>query len=217
MEDRALARLLAGGIIAVVRAPSPDLAVRAVEAVCEGGIEVVELTLTVPGAVSLITELRRRFGDAIVVGAGTVLDAHTAQTCIEAGAQFVVSPILDPATVSSCKAAHVPVAPGALTPTEIVNAIRAGADLVKVFPCAALGGASYIRSLKAPLPEARLVPTGGVSLQTVGDFIRAGASAVGVGTELVDIGLIASGQAASVTENARRFVSAVRAARDVSS
>jgi 2-dehydro-3-deoxyphosphogluconate aldolase/(4S)-4-hydroxy-2-oxoglutarate aldolase len=217
MEDRALARVLAGGIIPVVRAPSPELATRAVEAVCEGGIDVIELTMTVPGAVSLITQLRSRFGEAVVVGAGTVLDAETASACIEAGAQFVVSPILDPATVSYCRTRRVPVMPGALTPTEIVRAIHAGADLVKVFPCGAVGGASYIRSLKAPLRDARLVPTGGVSLQTVGDFIRAGASAVGVGTELVDIGLIANGQAAAVTETSRRFVNAVKQAREVSS
>jgi 2-dehydro-3-deoxyphosphogluconate aldolase/(4S)-4-hydroxy-2-oxoglutarate aldolase len=217
MEDRSLARVLEGGIIPVVRAPSGELARRAVEAICEGGIDVVELTMTVPGAVPLMTQLRSRFGDAVVVGAGTVLDAETALTCIGAGAQFVVSPILDPSMISACRTRGVPVMPGALTPTEVVNAMRAGADLVKVFPCSAVGGASYIRSLKAPLPGARLVPTGGVSLQTLGDFIRAGASAVGVGADLVDIGLIANGQAATVTENSRRFVNAVRQAREVSS
>jgi 2-dehydro-3-deoxyphosphogluconate aldolase/(4S)-4-hydroxy-2-oxoglutarate aldolase len=215
MGDRALARILAEGIIPVIRAPSSALAVRAVEAVCAGGIHVVELTMTVPGAVQLIQALRVRFGDDVVVGAGTVLDAGTAQACIQAGAQFVVCPILDLGVVDFCRARRVPVMPGALTPTEIVQAVRAGADLVKVFPCGALGGASYIRSLRAPLPDARLVPTGGVSLQTVGDFIRAGASAVGVGADLVDIGQILEGRSDAVTENARRYVDAVKQAREV--
>jgi 2-dehydro-3-deoxyphosphogluconate aldolase / (4S)-4-hydroxy-2-oxoglutarate aldolase len=189
--------------------------VKAVEAICAGGIDAIELTMTVPGAVPLIKELKSRFGDAVVVGAGTVLDAETARACVEAGAQFVVSPILDRATVAYCRSCGVPVLPGALTPTEIMEAVRAGAEVVKVFPCGALGGASYIRSLKAPLPGLCLVPTGGVSLQNVGDFIRAGASAVGVGADLVDIGRIVEGNAGAVTENARRYVDAVRQAREV--
>jgi 2-dehydro-3-deoxyphosphogluconate aldolase / (4S)-4-hydroxy-2-oxoglutarate aldolase len=214
MVDRTLSRVLAGGIIPVIRAPSTELALRAVEAICAGGIDVVELTMTVPGAVSLIEALKTRFGDDVMVGAGTVLDADTARACIEAGAEFVVCPILDRPTVAFCRNRGVPVIPGALTPTEIVEATRAGADVVKVFPCGALGGASYIRSLKAPFPNIRLVPTGGVSMRTVGDFIQAGASALGVGADLVDIGRIAEGHADVVTENARRYLDAVRRARE---
>jgi 2-dehydro-3-deoxyphosphogluconate aldolase/(4S)-4-hydroxy-2-oxoglutarate aldolase len=208
---------MAAGIIPVVRAPSSDLAMRAVDAIRAGGIDVVEVTMTVPGAVSLIDELARRFGDAVVVGAGTVLDAETARACIIAGAAFIVSPVLDAATIACCRTHGIPVVPGALTPTEIVRAVQAGADMVKVFPCGALGGARYIQSLKAPLPHVRLVPTGGVTLQTVGDFIRAGASAVGVGADLVDIGQIQDGRADAVTENARRFAEAIQQARGASS
>ena len=217
MVDRTLSRVLAGGIIPVIRAPSADLALKAVEAICAGGIDVVELTMTVPGAVALIEELKSRFGDDVMVGAGTVLDADTARACVEAGAEFVVCPIVDRPTVVFCRARGVPVMPGALTPTEIVEATRAGADIVKIFPCGAVGGASYIRSLKAPFPNVRFVPTGGVSIQNVGDFIRAGASAVGVGADLVDIGRIVEGQAAAVTENARHYLDAVRQAREVRS
>jgi len=217
MVDRTLSRVLARGIIPVIRAPSADLALRAVEAICAGGIDVVELTMTVPGAVALIEELKSRFGDDVMVGAGTVLDADTARACVEAGAEFVVCPIVDRPTVVFCRARGVPVMPGALTPTEIVEATRAGADIVKIFPCGAVGGASYIRSLKAPFPNVRFVPTGGVSMQNVGDFIRAGASAVGVGADLVDIGRIVEGHAAAVTENARQYLDAVRQAREVRS
>jgi 2-dehydro-3-deoxyphosphogluconate aldolase / (4S)-4-hydroxy-2-oxoglutarate aldolase len=213
VRDRILDRIIARGIIPVVRAPSSDLATRAVEAIRAGGIDVVELTMTVPGAVSLIHELASRFGDEMVIGAGTVLDSETARACMIAGAAFVVSPILDPATIVCCRTHGVPVIPGALTPTEVVRAAQAGADMIKVFPCGALGGASYVRSLKAPLSHLRLVPTGGVSLQTVGDFIRAGASAVGVGADLVDIGQIRAGRSEAVTENARRYVEAIGEAR----
>lgn len=213
MAGRTLERILATGIIPVVRAPSKDLAARAIDAILAGGIDIVEVTMTVPGALELMGTLSARFGDDVVVGAGTVLDAQTARECIDAGAGFVVSPILDVATIEACRARGAVVLPGALTPTEVVRAIQAGADLVKVFPCGALGGASYVRALKAPLPEARLVPTGGVSLETVGDFIRAGASAVGVGADLVDLVRIKEGRDATVTESARKYIEAIAAAR----
>jgi 2-dehydro-3-deoxyphosphogluconate aldolase/(4S)-4-hydroxy-2-oxoglutarate aldolase len=214
MTHRTLERILSGGIIPVVRAPSSELADRAVEALCKGGIDVIELTLTVPGAVSMIRTLTDRFGDSVVVGAGTVLDAETARACILAGASFIVSPIVDRPTIACCRTYGVVVMPGALTPTEIMDAVRAGADLVKVFPCGALGGASYVRSLRAPFPQVKLVPTGGVSLKTAGDFIRAGACAVGVGADLVDIGRITSGRGGEITENARAYVEAIRGARE---
>jgi 2-dehydro-3-deoxyphosphogluconate aldolase / (4S)-4-hydroxy-2-oxoglutarate aldolase len=211
--NRVLDRIVTLGLIPVVRAPSSDLASRAVEAILAGGVDVIELTMTVPGAVALIHELRGRFGDDVAIGAGTVLDAETARACMIAGAAFVVSPILDGATVACGRTHGVPVIPGALTPTEVVRAAQAGADLIKVFPCGALGGASYVRSLKAPLPHLNLVPTGGVSLKTVGDFIRAGASAVGVGADLVDIDQIRDGHHQAVTENARRYLAAIALAR----
>jgi len=212
-----LDRITAAGIIPIVRAPSSDLAMRAVDAIRAGGIDVVEVTMTVPGALSLIDTLAKQFGDTVVVGAGTVLDAETARACVIAGAAFVVSPVVDEATIRCCRTHGVPMIPGALTPTEILGAVRIGADMIKVFPCSALGGSQYIRALKAPLPHVRLLPAGGVSLQTVGDFIRAGASAVGVGADLVDIGQIRDGRTHEVTENARRFVEAIARARGMSS
>jgi len=208
-----LARIRATGVIPVVRAPSADDAIAAVEAMCAGGIDVVELTMTVPSAIKVIERVVERHGDAIVVGAGTVLDAETARACILAGAAFIVSPIVDRPTIRACRTYGIPVVPGALTPTEVVAAWRAGADLVKVFPCSAVGGASYIKALRAPLPQIELVPTGGVTVATVGDFIAAGACAVGAGADLVDIARIRRGDHAGVTENARRYVAAVQQAR----
>lgn len=201
------------GIIPVVRADAGDDALRAVEAISAGGINILEITMTVPGAVPVIEEVARRYGADAIVGAGTVLDAETARACILAGAQFIVSPALDLATIACCRRYGVAVLPGALTPTEVVQAWTAGADLVKVFPAGALGGASYIKALKAPLPQIELVPTGGVSLKTAADFIRAGASALGVGADLVDAKMLREGRADSITERARQFVAVVRDAR----
>jgi 2-dehydro-3-deoxyphosphogluconate aldolase / (4S)-4-hydroxy-2-oxoglutarate aldolase len=209
-----LRRIGQNGIIPVVRAPSGDDALRVIDALREGGIDVIELTMTVPGAVKLIEDLTRRYGESVVLGAGTVLDSETARACILAGAAFVVSPMLDETIITNCRTYGVPVLPGGLTPTEIVRAWRAGADMVKVFPCSALGGASYIKSLKAPLPQIDLVPTGGVSLATVGDFVKAGASAVGAGADLVDVAKARANNAAAVSENARRYLEAIKAARE---
>src|SRR2546430_3636482 len=200
------------GIIPVVRASSPEEAVQVVEAIMAGGLPVLEITMTVPGAVQVIKELVKRFDDAIF-GAGTVLDAETARACIDAGARFIVSPALNLDTIVCCRELDVAVMPGALTPTEVVSAWNAGADLVKVFPAGALGGASYIKSLKAPLPQIELVPTGGVTLANAGAFIEAGAAAVGVGTDLVDTRAIRSGQPEKITQAARAFIEAVRKAR----
>ena len=201
------------GIIPVVRATSADEAMRAIDAIREGGISVLEITMTVPGAIGVIEEVAKRYGSEALVGAGTVLDSETARACILAGAQFIVSPALNLETISTCRELNVAVMPGALTPTEVVQAWTAGADLVKVFPAGAVGGAGYIKALKAPLPQIELVPTGGVSLITAADFIRAGASALGVGTDLVDIKAIREGQHAVITERARQFLDIVREAR----
>jgi 2-dehydro-3-deoxyphosphogluconate aldolase/(4S)-4-hydroxy-2-oxoglutarate aldolase len=206
-------RIVATGIIPVIRAPSADDALAAVEALLAGGLDVVELTMTVPSALKVIEKVVERHGGAAVVGAGTVLDAETARACMLAGAMFIVAPSLDIPTIRACRTHGVPVVPGALTPTEIVRAWRAGADMVKVFPASAMGGASYIKALRAPLPQIDLVPTGGVTAATVGDFIAAGAVAVGAGADLVDIARLRRGDHAGVTDNARKYVAAVQQAR----
>ncbi|HXM34697.1 MAG TPA: bifunctional 2-keto-4-hydroxyglutarate aldolase/2-keto-3-deoxy-6-phosphogluconate aldolase [Pyrinomonadaceae bacterium] len=210
-------RIKSIGLVPVVRVASADEALRAVDAIKKGGVSVLEITMTVPGAVGVIEEVAKRFGDDVVVGAGTVLDAETARSCILAGAQFVVSPSLNLDTIACCRRYGIAVLPGALTPTEVVQAWTAGADLVKVFPAGALGGASYLKALKAPLPQIELVPTGGVSLKTAADFIKAGASALGVGTDLVDVKALREGKASVITERARQFVEIVREARQASS
>jgi 2-dehydro-3-deoxyphosphogluconate aldolase/(4S)-4-hydroxy-2-oxoglutarate aldolase len=201
------------GIVPVVRAESADEAGRAIAAIMAGGVPVLEITMTVPGAVTLIADLCRRFGREAVVGAGTVLDPETARACILAGAQFVVSPATNVSTIACCRRYGVPIMPGALTPTEVVAAWEAGADMVKVFPCSALGGASYIRALKAPLPQIDLIPTGGVNLQTAADFIKAGSTALGVGADLVDLKALRDGKDALLTERARQLVEIVRTTR----
>jgi len=201
------------GVIPVVRATSADEAMLAIEAIREGGIPVLEITMTVPGAVKLIEEVAKRYGKDVLVGAGTGLDPETATACISSGARFVVSPVLNLETIACCRRLAVAVMPGALTPTEVVQAWNAGADFVKVFPAGAVGGPSYLKALKAPLPQIELVPTGGVSLTTAGDFIRAGAAALGVGADLVDINAIREGQSALITERAKQFIEIVREAR----
>jgi 2-dehydro-3-deoxyphosphogluconate aldolase/(4S)-4-hydroxy-2-oxoglutarate aldolase len=201
-------------VIPVVRAASADEAMRVIDAIKEGGVSVLEITMTVPGAVRVIEEVSARYGSDVLVGAGTVLDAETARACILAGAQFVVSPALDLNTIACCRSYSIPVMPGALTPTEVLQAWKAGADFVKVFPANALGGASYIKSLKAPLPQVELVPTGGVSLKTAAEFLKAGASALGVGADLVDIKALREGKADQITERARQFAEIVKEARE---
>ena len=206
-------RLTAIGIIPVVRAESTDMGRRAVAAILKGGISVLEITMTVPGAVRMIEALSAEIGQEAIIGAGTVLDAQTAQACIEAGAQFIVSPALNLEMIALCGRHGIVVMPGALTPTEVVTAWAAGADFVKVFPAGAVGGASYIKALKAPLPQVKIVPTGGVSLQTAAAFIKAGAEALGVGSDLVDVQALREERDELVTERARLFVEIVQQAR----
>ena len=203
------------GVIPVVRATSADEAMRAIDAIRKGGVSVLEITMTVPGAVKVIEQVSARYGKDALVGAGTVLDAETARICILSGAQFIVSPALDLDTIVCCRRYGVATMPGALTPTEVIKAWTAGADFVKVFPAGAMGGASYLKALKAPLPQIELVPTGGVSLKTAADFIKAGASALGVGADLVDLKALREGQDDVITERARQFVEIVREARGV--
>ncbi|PYS45652.1 MAG: 2-dehydro-3-deoxyphosphogluconate aldolase [Acidobacteria bacterium] len=212
-KEYVLSRIREVGIVPVVRASSADEAFEAIEAIKAGGIPILEITMTVPRALSVLERVRASYGDDVIVGAGTVLDAETARACILAGAQFIVSPALNLDTISCCHRYSIAVMPGALTPTEVVQAWTAGADFVKVFPAGAMGGANYIKSLKAPLPQIELVPTGGVSLKTAADFIRAGASALGVGADLVDTKALGEGRADLITERARQFVEIVRTAR----
>jgi 2-dehydro-3-deoxyphosphogluconate aldolase / (4S)-4-hydroxy-2-oxoglutarate aldolase len=201
------------GIIPVVRATSAKLAMMAAEAICSGGIPIIEITMTVPGAIDAIRQLSVSIGAEIIIGAGTVLDADTAKRCLDAGAEFIVGPAFDPATVELVRRENKLIMPGALTPNEVVYAWRNGADFVKVFPCGNVGGPQYIKALKAPLPEIPLVPTGGVTSANAAAFIRAGASALGVGADLVSEAALASGDVDSITRTARLFVQAVHEGR----
>jgi 2-dehydro-3-deoxyphosphogluconate aldolase/(4S)-4-hydroxy-2-oxoglutarate aldolase len=198
------------GLVPVLRATSAREAMTIADAIILGGVTVLEVTMTVPGAIHVIEELTKHHGDKLLVGAGTVLDAETARSCMLAGAQFIVSPALDIRTIELCRRYSVPVMPGALTPTEILTAWEAGADLVKVFPCSALGGARYLKALQGPLPQIQLVPTGGVSLSTAEEFLSAGAFALGVGSDLVDAKAAAEGRTEVITENARKYIGIVR-------
>ena len=209
-----ISRILETGIIPVVRAESAEMAMRAIDAIKEGGVSVLEITMTVPGAIRVIEELANRFDGSAIIGAGTVLDAETARACILAGAQFIVSPALDLGTIACCRSYSIAIIPGAMTPSEVVSAWKAGADFVKVFPANALGGASYIKALKAPLPQIELIPTGGVSLQTAADFIKSGAAALGVGSDLVDTKALGEGKDKLITERARQFIEIVKSARN---
>ena len=212
-RSAAVRRICDVGIIAVVRADSAQDAVRLAEAVLAGGLPVVEITLTVPGALQVVERLAQDFGDAALIGAGSVRDADGARACIASGARFVVSPVLETGVIEACRAQDVAVIPGALTPTEILAACAAGADLVKVFPASALGGPGYIRALRNPLPGLGLVPTGGVTLASIPAYIGAGASALGAGSDLVDPQAAREGRLDGVTQAARAWADAVRAAR----
>ena len=201
------------GIVPIVRTTDADSAIRAVEAICEGGIPCAEITMTVDGAIHALECVADKLGDRIILGAGTVLDPETARACMLAGAEFFVTPSLNVKTIEMAKRYSKAAFPGALTPTEILTAWQAGADAVKVFPCSALGGAKYIKALKGPFPQIELVPTGGVNLETVGDFLAAGCCAVGVGSDLIDNKTIQQGKYEVFVERARQFRQKVAEAR----
>ena len=193
------------GLIPVLRARSTDQAHAVVKAMMAGGVTVVEVTMTVPGAVDLLRELGQEYPD-LLLGSGTVTTAEEAEATIEAGAEFVVSPSFHPEVVARTRALGKLSIPGALTPTEVITAWRAGADYVKIFPCSAMGGASYLKSLLAPFPHLKLIPTGGVTLQTAEGFLRAGARALGVGSDLVNLAAIDAGHPETITETARAYL-----------
>ena len=206
-------RILEIGIVPVVRASSPGEARIAADAVCQGGIPIVEITMTVPGALEVIRELAKNNSSDVLVGAGTVLNREAARRCSDAGAQFLVSPGLNLQTVEFAVREEKLMMAGALTPTEVITAWEAGADFVKVFPCGQVGGAKYIKALKGPLPQVPLVPTGGVNLNTAAEFIEAGAAALGIGGELVQADALRSNKPEVIVENARKFLAIVTKAR----
>lgn len=199
----------AGGIVAVIRLQDPERLRAVVDALAEGGVRALEVTMTVPRAIEMIRQLAPTMPSGFLLGAGTVLDAETARLAILAGAQFIVGPVFRPDLIAACHRYDVAVMPGCFTPTEILAAWEAGADVVKVFPATALGP-GYIKDVRAPLPQVKLMPTGGVTLDNAGDWITAGAAAVGVGTALLDAKAIAAGNYRIITTNARKIVAGVR-------
>jgi len=213
-KDEVIRRIGEVGIVPVVRAGSPDEASRAVDAILAGGISVVEITMTVPNAVAVIREVVRQYGKKVLTGAGTVLTSQQAESCLAAGAEFLVSPGLSVSVLRVAKAAGKLAIPGALTPTELMAASIEGAELVKIFPCGNVGGPKYLKSLRAPFPDINLVPTGGVNLSNAGDYIGAGAFALGVGADLVDTAALRNGDLQKIIGTARALVDAVRRARD---
>ena len=201
------------GIVPVVRTSSAESAMQAVDAIYNGGIRAAEITMTVPGAIRALEKVADRFGDRLMLGAGTVLDPETARICMLAGAQFFVTPSLRVSTIEMAKRYSKVICPGALTPTEVLTAWEAGADVVKVFPCGNVGGAKYIKALKGPFPQIEMIPTGGVNLETAGDFLKAGACAVAVGGELVDAKTISDGRYDIIEDRARQYLAVVAKAR----
>jgi 2-dehydro-3-deoxyphosphogluconate aldolase/(4S)-4-hydroxy-2-oxoglutarate aldolase len=200
------------GIVAIIRMKEPDKVRAVVDAIAAGGVTSLEVTMTVPNAVQLIAELAPAMPSGFLLGAGTVLDAATAARVIDAGAQFVVSPVFRRQVIAACHEREVPAMPGCFTPTEILEAWDLGADIVKVFPATALGPA-FLKDLRGPLPHVKLMPTGGVTIDNAGEWIKGGAAAVGIGTALLDARAIAAGDYPALTANARRLVANVRAAR----
>ncbi len=201
------------GLIPVLRARSVAQGQAVVQAMVAGGVNIVEVTMTVPGAVDLLKALKKEYGSALLLGSGTVTTVEQVEATIEAGAEFVVSPSLHPEVVARTRALGKVSMPGALTPTEAITAWNAGADYVKIFPCSAVGGASYLKALLAPFPHLKLVPTGGVTLETAASFIKAGARALGVGSDLVNLAAVDAGQPETITEAARAYLKVLADAR----
>ncbi len=212
LKDEVRARIEEIGIIPAIRVSATDDALFAAEAVCSNGIPIVEVTMTVPGALDVVRKLVEKT-PAVIVGAGTILSAELAQQCVDVGARFLTSPGLDPAIVEVAHQHGVLALPGALTPTEVLSAWRAGGDMVKVYPCAQVGGATYIRALRGPFPNVRLIASGGVTQQTASDFILAGANALGIGGDLIPRDAIRKRDAHWIGELAHRFLGLVKEAR----
>jgi 2-dehydro-3-deoxyphosphogluconate aldolase/(4S)-4-hydroxy-2-oxoglutarate aldolase len=201
------------GIVPVVRTTSAETAIKSIEAIYRGGVRSAEITMTVPGAIKALEKIADQFGDKIMLGAGTVLDPETARICMLAGAQFFVTPSLNLATIEICKRYSKVICAGAMTPTEVLAAWQAGSDVVKVFPANAVGGPKYIKALKGPFPQIQMIPTGGVNLETAGEFLKAGACAVAVGGELVDAKLIGQNRYDRIEELAREYLAVIAKTR----
>lgn len=201
------------GIVPVVRTTSAESAIKSIEAIYRGGIRAAEITMTVPGALHALEKVADQFGDKIVLGAGTVLDPETARASMLAGAEFFVTPCLKLATIEMVKRYSKVMVPGALTPTEVLTAWEAGADIVKVFPCGNVGGPKYIKALRAPFPHIEMIPTGGVNLDTAGEFLKAGACAVAVGGELVDAKSVKEGRFEVIEDRAKQYLAVIAKAR----
>jgi 2-dehydro-3-deoxyphosphogluconate aldolase / (4S)-4-hydroxy-2-oxoglutarate aldolase len=201
------------GVVPVVRTSTAEAAIQSIGAIHKGGVWAAEITMTVPGAIHALEKVADQFGDSILLGAGTVLDPETARACMLAGAQFFVTPSLNLRTIEIAQRYSKPIMPGALTPTEVVTAWEAGADVVKVFPASAVGGAKYIKALKGPFPHIEMIPTGGVNLDTTADFLKAGACAVAVGGELIDAATIKEGKFEVFEQRARQYLEVVQRTR----
>jgi 2-dehydro-3-deoxyphosphogluconate aldolase/(4S)-4-hydroxy-2-oxoglutarate aldolase len=212
-KSKIMNRLMSEGLIPVIRVAGASEAMAVANAIKAGGVSLIEITMSVTGAIGVIEELSNLHKDEIIMGAGTVLDPETARAALLAGAQFIVSPTINLDVIQLCHRYSAVVIPGALTPTEILTAWEAGADMVKVFPAGQLGGPSYLEALRGPLPQILLVPTGGVNLKNAGDFIQAGAAAIGVGGELVDKKALKEGNFSVITENTRAYLKAIRDAK----
>ena len=212
-KEQTLASILDIGLVAIVRADAAEPALEAAKAIYRGGVRALEVTMTVPGAVKVLEKLADEFGDKIVLGAGTVLDPETARTCMLAGAEFFVTPSLNTRTIEMCRRYSKAIMPGALTPTEVVTAWEAGADMVKIFPIGNVGGPSYLKALKGPLPQIHMIPTGGVGLSNAADFLKAGASAIAVGSDLVTKKALAEGDFDYIEKTAKQFLDIVKQAR----
>ena len=209
-----LKRVLDGGIVAILRAPSGEQLVKVAHALYEGGIDVVEVTFTVPGVLEILSTVRRELGDRVLLGAGTVLDTESARAAILAGAEFIVSPAVNRDVIELCHRYDKLVMPGALTPTEVLSAWDAGADVVKIFP-ADVGGPSYLKALRGPFPQIRMMPAGGVNLETLADFMKAGACTVGLGSALVEKRAIQQGDMARIAGLAGQYVQLMKTVRAV--
>ena len=199
------------GIVAIIRTKYPDKLIKIAEAIYEGGVKFIEITMTVPNALKMIKEVRNSVSQEIILGVGSVLDSDTAQKAIDAGAQFVVSPIFKKEIIDKAHKNNVPAMPGTFTPTEMLNAHQYGADIIKVFPADILG-MKFFKAVKAPMPDLNLMPTGGVNLDNAGDWINAGACAVGIGTALLDVKAIEQNNYKKLTENARRINDSIKSA-----
>ncbi|MGH9431698.1 MAG: bifunctional 4-hydroxy-2-oxoglutarate aldolase/2-dehydro-3-deoxy-phosphogluconate aldolase [Terriglobia bacterium] len=212
-REKSVSAIREVGLVPIVRTPFPEDALRAAEAIIAGNIGIAEITMTVPNAIHVMEQVTERYGDRVLLGAGTILDAESCRAALLAGAQFIVTPSLDLRVIEMARRYSKPCFPGALTPTEVVTAWQAGADMVKIFPCGPVGGPQYIKALKGPFPQIEFIPTGGVNLETTPQFIQAGASAVAVGSELVDLKALREGKLEVITARAQQFLEAVRAAR----